>query len=155
MTFEIHLEPYEIIVARTVGRLRYERATVGGYHANYASAEADEDQRKTFNINGAAGEMAAAKCLGAYWPPSIDTFHTLADIPPDWEVRTRSGRWDDLCITPSDDDAARVILVTGKLPDYQIHGWIRAGDGKQDQWLGRSGRGQVYYVPASFLHPMP
>lgn len=143
----------------------YERATAafvhgqratGGYSRTFAAATATLDVKTRRGINGVCGEIAFGKGTGIYWPPSWGTYHD-ADLPPDWQTRTRPNATDDLCYRPGDPPEHKYALVTG--PDdgatYTIHGWIYGFDCSRPRWAGHSGGMLVYYVPRRFLNPLP
>ena len=113
----------------------------------------------TIHIEGACGELAVAKALGRYWNGSVDTFKD-ADIPGEHtaigfgkvQVRTRSNAYYDLIVRPDDADQDVYILVTGRAPEFEVHGWIRGRDAKQKMWLRTYGdRPAAYFVPQSAL----
>lgn len=151
----ITLEDYELESGRYVAG---KRAT-GGYSDLYAAGTVALDVKTERGLNGVYGEIAAARALGVYWPPSWGTYHD-ADLPPDWQVRTRRPTRDfpfpDLCFRPGDNPDHKYILVTGSLNDteYRVYGWIYGRDCVRDKWAGHSGGYRVYYAPRRFLNPI-
>ena len=105
------------------------------------------------HIEGAGGEMALAKAMGVYWDGSVNTFKR--DDLPGIQVRTRSRHDYELLVRRTDSDTEVFVLVTGQMPEYRIHGWIRGGDAKQRRWSrSHGGRPPAYFIPQSELKPM-
>ena len=99
------------------------------------------------HIEGACGEMAVAKFLGVYWDGSVNTWK--ANDLPGLQIRTRSRHDYDLIVRPGDDDQAVWVLVTGRCPEYRVHGWITGSEAKRAEWLRNyGGRPAAYFVPA-------
>jgi hypothetical protein len=140
---------YEAAMASEIGRLR-----------QLASVKAGRQDQHGFtgdgwseHIEGACGECAVAKVLGIYWNGSIDAFKD--DDLPGLQVRTRSLHDWDLLVRPQDSDSAIWVHVTGRCPDYRIHGWLHGYEAKQSCWLqSHGGRPPAYFVPSSALHPI-
>lgn len=106
----------------------------------------------SIHIEGAAGELAAAKALGVYWPATVGTFHTQGDLAPGVEVRTRSRHDYELLIRDDDPEDAIYILVTGKLPHYRVHGYADGNYRKPEHRKTHGGRPAAYFIPHSDLH---
>lgn len=103
------------------------------------------------HIEGACGELAAAKFLGRYWDGSVDTFKSLPDLGG-VEIRTRSRHHYDLLIRKDDDPDRVYIHVTGRCPSFWIRGWIRGKDGRRKEWLNNHGnRDWAWFVPTTAL----
>lgn len=106
------------------------------------------------NVEGAAGEIAAAKALGTYWGGTVNTFKTVGDVGA-LEVRTRSKDYYELIVREGDNSDAVFILVTGRAPTFNVVGWIKASDAKQKKFSKRhGGRPPAYFVPHDDLHPI-
>jgi len=146
---DITLAPNEMTTAALVGASRaLESKTRGLKDRHGFSGGCWETQ-----IEGAAGEMAAAKAMGLYWDGSVNAFRK-PDLPG-IQVRTRSQHGYDLIVRPDDSPDDLYVLVTGKMPEYQIHGWIRGSDAMQDRWLKEHGdRPPAYFVPQDALQPI-
>jgi hypothetical protein len=123
--------------------------------------KSDNDMAKPKNneewgneIEGAGGEMAFAKWANVYWHPGVGTYKA-----PDvggYQVRTRTESWYDLIVRNNDKDDDRFALVLGKMPDYQIVGWISGREAKQDRWRrNHGGYGPAWFVPQAALHKFP
>lgn len=107
------------------------------------------------DIQGACGELAAAKSLGLYWDGSVGSFkkNDLAG----WQVRTRiSDRYRGLVLRENDRDEHNTILVTGGVPEFNIVGWINNGKGKKaaEKRVLQRGRPPVFLVPEESLRPV-
>ena len=104
------------------------------------------------HIEGAGGELAVAKALDMYWDGSVNTFKR-ADLPG-IQVRTALTH-KNLIVRPADAPDEVFVLVTGQMPDYQVHGRLRGSDAMQPQFLsGVGGRPPAYFVPPSKLNPI-
>lgn len=146
----VTLNSYELAQAGTTGLLRNIAALKKGYKNKI------EGSNWQTHVEGACGEVAVAKLLGKYWGGSVNTFKAGGDLDSTgWEVRTRSSHSYDLIIRDDDADDRVYILVTGKAPQYQVHGWIKAADGKQQQWRrNHGGYGAAFFVPKSALRQL-
>jgi hypothetical protein len=114
----------------------------------------DGDTGWTIHIEGAAGEIAAAKALGLYWGGTVNTFKTEGDVG-NIEVRTRSKPHYDLLVRDNDKNESVFVLVTGKSPKYNVVGWILGKDAKKTEWYADYGnRPPAYFVPQNCLRPI-
>lgn len=104
------------------------------------------------HIEGCLGEMALAKHLDLFWGGNFENLD--ADDVGRYQVRTSDRHNNRLIIHPSDPDDRAFVLVTGVAPEYRIHGWIRAGDAKRDEWWADPSRKNrpAYFVPQDSLH---
>ena len=62
-----------------------------------------------------------------------------------------------LRLTKKDLDHKPYILVTGVMPTFNIVGWLKAVDGKKDEFLTDptgAGRKKNFFVPQGLLHDM-
>lgn len=114
---------------------------------------AKTDDGWSLHIEGAAGEMAVAKMLGRYWDMPVNTYKAGGDVG-DIQVRTRSRSDYDLIVRSGDRDGDMFVLVTGRIPRFQVHGYIRGVDAKRPEWARRhGGRASAFFVPQSALTP--
>lgn len=118
----------------------------------------DNDGWET-DVEGAGAEQAYCKYRGVFWPATIGNFHG-ADVGK--IIQVRWSRKDVLIVRPpnwrnqGDNDEHLFVLVTGKMPDYQVRGWIRGGDAKRSEWeVKSSDRSPCWMVPVRFLKPIP
>jgi hypothetical protein len=140
---DVTLTGYEMAMASDAGRLRNISAIKDGRKSKIEGGEWQA------HIEGAAGEVAAAKCMNVFWGGSVNTFGT------GWEVRTRSKHEYDLIVRDSDPDGRVMILVTGKSPNFRVQGWIKTEEAKRAEFLQNyGGYGRAYFVPKSRLNLM-
>lgn len=144
---DVTLTDYELAQASQVGCLRF---IADVRRKKKPSANPNEWQ---IHIEGACGEMAAAKATGKYWGGTVNTFKSGGDIVSDyWEVRTRSSHDYDLIIRDDDPDDRLYILVTGQAPTYSVRGWMWGRDAKKTAWRKNYGNYQAaFFVPQSYL----
>lgn len=148
MSYQVTLTKDEVEYGRRVGqRRRAESAQSGlqnahGYGGENA-LEVDEE--------GACGEMAAAKLLGAYWRAPVNTFKSCGDVG--WfQVRTTPHPNGRLIVRPNDRDDHTFILVRGRAPDFEIVGYTTGAAAKREEWLKTyDDRPPAYFVPVSEL----
>lgn len=136
-------------MASEIGRLRQLASIRRGSVHKYGFAGSGW----TEHIEGACGEMVVCKFLGIYWDGSVDTFKA-ADVGANIQVRTRSLHSYELIVRSDDADNEMYVLVTGKCPTYQIHGYITGSDAKKREYLQTHGnRPAAYFVPHRALSP--
>jgi hypothetical protein len=105
------------------------------------------------HIEGCCGELVVAKYLGIYWNGNFEKLK--ADDVGHFQVRTRSEHAWDMLLHDRDPDDRPFILVTGTAPEYLIHGWMYARDGKKEKFWKDPARGRpAYFVPKPYLEPM-
>jgi hypothetical protein len=150
--WRVKLSQTELMIAAYVGSARNVQSLTRDWKPG---AGAGVLNTWTLNIEGAGGEMAAAKALNIYWLPVIGD-PDANDVGP-YQVRTNISRqYDDLCLRPRDRPGRIFIGVLSFCPEFEICGWILGQDGKREEWLrdGTPGRPPCYYVPRSALAPM-
>jgi hypothetical protein len=148
----ITLTATELMVAAYVGSARNVQSLIQKWSP---ASGAGLHDTWTPNVEGAAGEMAAAKYLGIYWQPIIG--NSNADDVGFYQVRTNiSRKHTDLCLRQRDNPDKIYISVLSFLPNFEILGWIFGRDGKLNKFLrdGSVDRPQCFYVPRTVLHPM-
>jgi hypothetical protein len=153
LPIDVELAPYEVAAAWDVTGRRWWSSQQRGGQDVASAAGTDMETRFWRSLNGTAGEIAAAKALRRYWPPSVDTFHA-ADIPPDIQVRTRTGPFDELCVRQNDMESHRYVLVIGNVPTFRLIGWMYGYQAKEPEWRGTSGKTAVWYVPTIELRDL-
>lgn len=110
----------------------------------------DRKDKWTIDIEGACGEMAAAKALGQYWDSSVNTYER-ADVG-EYQVRTSRQVPPYLLVREANNPADLFILVSGEAPVYEVHGWMYGRDAMKKKYLKRFGtRPPVYAVPPANL----
>lgn len=142
----MELTQIEAFIASQVGSMRNTKSLAQGNQDAFGLS-ADKDGWG-LHIEGAAGEMAAAKALNIYWAGTINTFKKGGDLGARIQIRTRSRRDYELLVRPADRDEDIFVLVTGKSPHFEVHGWITGRDAKQADYLKtHGGRDPAYFVP--------
>lgn len=150
MAVQVTLTPTESRAAILTGAERQIDALARGLRDRAGTG----DDTWTLHIEGAAGEMAAAKALGRYWQMPVATFKHGGDVG-DLQIRTRSHHSFELIVRDDDRDTDVFLLVTGRIPRFQVHGWIRGGDAKRAEWRKQHGeREAAYFVPQNELRPL-
>lgn len=150
---DIKLERYELVNGSDVGKRRWTSSLGSPLHNDMNPKDG-----WAYNIEGALGELVFAKFLNVYWPGSVDTFQTQPDVAG-CEIKTRSEHWHDLIVREADikdgDNDKAFVLVTGHSSrnDFQVRGWITAGEAQRSEWwAAHGGRPAAWFVPASALH---
>lgn len=135
---------YAVAVDRQLDAMRR------GLHGRHGAGE-DLEISIGLHLIGAAGEIAVAKALGVYWPPSVGTFKA-PDLGSEVQVRTRTNDKHDLIIRPEDSDDDFFVLAVGRLPVFRIVGWIYGAYAKRECWIQmHGGRPPAFFVPQSAL----
>ena len=146
---EITLQPHEIATAAWVGVRRHIASKQRGLRDKHGFT----GDGYGIHVEGAGGEMAAAKALNMYWDGSVNVFKRpdLTGI----QVRTRSSHDYELIVRHDDNPDDTFVLVTGQMPNYRVHGWVRGRDAMQKALLKTHGnRPAAYFVPQFMLHPI-
>lgn len=106
------------------------------------------------HINGALGEIAAARAVGRYWEGMGALGNLRARDVLGAQVRWTSGT--ELRIMKSDPPDDPFILVTGRAPKFTVWGWLRAREGQRHEYLSDKGNGRppCYFVPRDDLHDL-
>lgn len=147
---EISLDPCEMAIAACVGSSRQRFALGKGYQSKHGFRGIGWSE----HIEGAAGEMAVAKYFGVYWGGAHNSWKG-PDIGGNIQVRTRSEPWHELIVRDDDSDQDVFVLVTGRAPNFVLHGWIRGVDAKLPDWHQSHGnRPPAYFVSPEYLKPM-
>lgn len=105
---------------------------------------------------GAYGEVAVAAWLfpDQYQCLTVDTFHTVPDLPGGIEVRAATRSTYRLLIRKGDNLDARWVSVVRAGAAWWLRGWLW-GHQVQEEWLEAPvGREEAYFVPHAALRPM-
>lgn len=114
----------------------------------------DEEYGWNAHIEGACGEIAAAKVLGRFWSPTVNTFKA-PDIGANIQARTRSRHDYELIIRPKDNPDNLFVLVTGIAPNFTVRGYHVGREAKRDEWKHDHGaRPPAWFVPQDCLRPI-
>lgn len=144
---KVELNANEVLVATYIGSRRNAEASFRGRKARFPEKVAGE--LWGFHIESAHAELAVCKYLGIYWGFGVNTFHVEDVVNTNLEIRWSSR--EDLKVRP--DDKGIVVSVTGKCPNYEIKGWIKAQDAKQERWKFNK-EPVCYFVPHKELNPI-
>jgi len=101
---------------------------------------------------GAIGEKVVAKYKNIYW-----TKGEMRDSDVGvYQVRATVEHNNRLILHPYDDDDDVFYFVTGHGSQYRIQGWIKASEGKhQEYWQDPTRQGRhAFFVPTSKLNGM-
>lgn len=143
MTIDLNVN--EVLVATYIGSRRNAEASYKKRKARFPEKVVGE--LWGFHIESAHAELAVCKYLGIYWGFGVNTFHTEDVVNTGLEIR-----WSPKdCLKVRPDDTGIVVSVQGKCPTYEIKGWIRAEDAKQDKWKFDK-EPICYFVPHSALN---
>lgn len=145
---KVKLTLAEMMLAAQVGVMRQVNNKKHGRSHRYGATDSNAWQ---IAIEGALGEAALAKALGVYWSGNIGRL-SAADVGG-IEIRTTPYRQGCLILHPGDQDEAAFFLAVGCQGDYEIKGWIRGAEGKQDRfWKDPTGAGRwAFFVPQGEL----
>lgn len=149
----ISLSWYEVAMGSEIGRLRQVVSIAKGLPDNHGF----QGCGWSVHIEGACAELAVAKALGVYWNGSVNNFggpDLFHPIKGNIQVRL-AGSHGQLIVRPGDSPSDIWVLVTGKSPNYVVHGWILGKDAKRPEWLkDYGGRPPAYFVPPTALNPI-
>lgn len=147
----VTLNWYELWMATQVGVKRHLEALQRNLPDRHGC---DPDDGWSVHIEGAAGEMAAAKAMNRFYSGSVNTFRDGGDVGA-IQVRTRSKDGYELIVRANDRDSDVFVLVVGRAPVYRVMGWMRGQDAKRAEWRKEhGGRVAAYFVPTAALRAM-
>ena len=147
---EAQLTNAEMMMGVRIGEARQEKAILRKYKDKHGFERAGW----TEHIEGCFGEILISKHLGVYWGGNLDSFKD-ADILRRVQVKTRSKHKYDLVFRPDDNEDHVFVLVTGKCPNYRLHGFMRGFDCKREDWWKNPGdRPYAWFVPKEALQPI-
>ena len=111
---------------------------------------------RLFNdVLGAASELAVARWVGAEWSGSVNTFHDVADVGDDIEVRCSTNEHGALIVRLNDAPYRWFVLVTGPPPAMSIRGYLWGADAMAPKWWRNAhGYRGAWFVPQSELLPI-
>ncbi len=148
---EITLDPWEFKHCVDVANIRMAISNERdlNHASTYVRGYVERIKQETL---GACGEMAVCKVIGKFWKPSVNTFHNIADIEPDIEVRSTDRQDGCLIVRDNDPDERWYFLVIGEPPNVTVVGYIRGADARQERWLRNPNDfRKAYFVPQSAL----
>lgn len=145
---KVILTPSELTMAAACGCQRNIEAIRKKLKPAYGFAE---EYSWNIHIEGACGEVAAARVLSLFWSPTVNTF-SAPDISHNIQIRTRSSHTYDLIVRRKDNPNNLYVHVTGKAPEFLIHGYILGAKARRDEWEQRyGGRPPAWFVPRTAL----
>lgn len=148
----VTLDWNEVSIAARVGVQRMIRALARGRAPAHGGPGNGGDLTGWgVHIEGAAGEMAAAKIMGRYWPGNVEPDYD-GDIGPGLHVRSTPRADGSLILHPRDVDGA-FMLLTGCIPTFTMVGWIHSSQGKQERFWRDDVRAPAFFIPQSELNP--
>lgn len=143
---QIVLDGAEMMLAANAGIMRHIENIKKGVKPSYGAGNQNDWQ---LDIEGAMGEFVLAKYLGVFWHGKGKMRGDDAGI---YQVRTSQRDDADLILHPKDEDEKIYWLVTGVNGIYQIRGFLKAKDGKQEKWWRNGAPGRpAFFVPQSEL----
>lgn len=146
---EVTLTQPELQHALHVGGTRHIEALLEGRQDQHGAKKAKDVWG--LHIEGACGELAFSKATGRYWSGPVGNFKE-ADVGDRVQVRTRTHHNQDLIVREGDNPSHAYALVTGRAPEFRVHGWIWGRDAKQPRWLrDYGGHGPAFFVPKEAL----
>lgn len=141
----IQLSPDEIYLAASHGLLR-RRAKLRGETRDRAQRSASTWDNE---IEGACAELAFCKFRQIYWTGSEGIrARDGGDVDVRWTKHLNTG---GLILYDKDDPNLVIVLMEGFAPEYRLVGWLRAGEGKRQEWKDRAG---YYLVPRQHLRSL-
>lgn len=122
MSIKHVLSPEDEAWANDVGAQRIEQAPGNPRFAYSVGKRSGLDTHRL----GAQAELAFCRAVGLEWPARVNTFRSLPDVDPNWEVRW-SSHPDRVKVAVDDDPDVLVAHVIGNSPAFEIVGCIVAG----------------------------
>jgi hypothetical protein len=154
MKREVELSQPEMCMAIEVAKMRRMDSFKKGLTLGKNSGEKDK-RSWDWEIDGAAAELVVAKELGRYWSGPVGNFKE-GDIGERIQVRHTNRMDGKLIIREDDKNEHYFVLVRGKMPSYEVVGYINGAEAKLDKFLfGPNGAKPAYFIPSSELKPFP
>lgn len=148
----VRLTPEEVEFAAVAGAMRRARALARGLGDRYGEVDTDPWRH---DIEGVAAEMAVAKALGRFYVPALHVQSGAESDVAQYQVRSTEHRAGCLLIKDGDRDADVFVLVVGSMPTLTVAGWLRAADGKRQEWRRKVRGREAWFVPQASLRAMP
>jgi hypothetical protein len=150
----IELSIRELQHAALDGAARYLDAVARGIHRLDKRAACAPWLQWGVHIEGAAGEIALAKFVGAHWAGMHG--QGAPDVGASLQVRTVDVATKRLTVYDDADERDAYVLVDGCAPHYVLVGWLYAHEAKRDDWRERLRPDScpAYFVPRDALRPI-
>jgi hypothetical protein len=147
---KVTLSVSEMMEGAMVGAMRALGAKSRGDSHAYGAGAGNEWET---NLEGALGEMAAAKAMNMFWSRGEKGG---ADVG-DWQVRCTAHANGRLILHKRDLEKygaeTRFYLVRGRFGEYEVVGWIECGEGCDEMYWTDPGTGRpAYFVPEEKLN---
>ncbi len=139
------------------------RAAEVGYRRQRIAVESQREPRhRGGSLWGGHIESACAELLVSRWLALPWTGETVWERPPDVRLPDVGELVEVRWVAPSrepvlnfdaekDKDERFYVLVSGFSPEFEIHGYVKGEDARQEAWKHRYPERTVYRVPAAAL----
>jgi hypothetical protein len=150
----IRLTPAEVERVRRLA----EKTSVRGWTGRF---EPRGETRLDVDMRGFGAELAAARALGLKWSATVYSRSKARSKPPDLgeAIEVKHSKWSDgpLYVYPNEPRDRIHVLVIGRIPEYRIAGWIRAGDARRPEFWHEPPevRAAAWAVPQEALAGLP
>jgi hypothetical protein len=146
----IELNESELFLAGLVGiRRRIDGSSLFGRCINRLYDQAKDTW--DCDIEAACSELAAARALDRFWSGSVNTFQA-PDLPGPHHIQVKYTHYGtgELILHPRCPDSDLYVLVTGKVPRFIVHGYMKGSEVRE---LGQDKAGNgSYWVRQDQLH---
>lgn len=154
----VDLDWSEVIMTGVVGVKRRTRALQqrrSEPHGKLRSANGDERDPWGNDVESCGAEYAVAKTLNRFWCTSIkkSLAEALKDVGTDIQVRsTTNPGANHLIVYDTDNENDYFFFVRGRMPRFEIVGWIHGSEAKVEKFWAETPRGTMaFWIPESEL----
>jgi hypothetical protein len=149
----IKLSLAEMIHGASIGAIRHYEAEQANRKMSSSFSKTEKDPMAS-HVQGAVGEIVVAKALGMYFNPTVNSFKA-ADLSHDIQVRLRIRHDADMGHNDNDNPDHLYVLVTGRGPEYCVHGWEQGKNIRRQEFRqSYSALGSLWFVPQRALRPV-
>lgn len=142
---EVKLDVGEIEVVTSAAILRRKENIRNGKDFDHKHGVIEDSWGNDIESTGA--EVAVAKYMRTYWGAPTNNFKD-ADVCKNIQVRHSVGHGNNCIIRKKDSSNDFYVLVTGRLPDYRIQGYVFGKDGKDDHFINAPrGKEAAWFYP--------
>jgi hypothetical protein len=135
-----------------VAELRYLEARVGGMN-NATTYQSDFVEVMSRDIGGILAELVVGRKFDRSFLPAVNTFHKLADVGEDIEVRSTPHLNGSLILRDNDDPGRRYVLVIcDPMAGFEVKGWAWGHEAKTDE-CARTDEGRPHWRYKGPLRP--
>lgn len=146
---ELNNAEQKLVETISLARSQYDRK-----HKRKDQLRADKSKARFIEVNGLGGEIAVAKAFNLYPDINTEDISRYDCLLPDGrklEVKTTEYGHGKLIVRKK-NDSDLYILVTGKMPNYKIIGYIEAEE--LDKYWTELEKGFSYVVEQKLLKPI-